>query len=72
MAVHYFFRHEVAEKVREEGRAQAKAEMVLQILDWRGVEVSEAVRERTDLDQLEIWAQRAMHASGAEDLFGDS
>ncbi|MBC2908283.1 hypothetical protein H4N64_43745, partial [Streptomyces sp. PSKA01] len=81
MAVHYFFRHEVAEKVREEGReegrAQAKAEMVLQILDWRTVMVPDAVRERvqacTDPDQLEVWAQRAVHATAAEDLFvGDS
>ena len=79
MAVHYFFLHDVAENVREEGReegrAQANAEMVLQILDWRGLVVPDAVRKRvlacTDLEQAEIWAQRAVHAAAAEDLFAD-
>lgn len=49
--------------------------MVLQILDWRGLVVPDTVREQvlgcTDLDQLETWAQRAVHASKAEDLFAD-
>lgn len=47
MPVHYLFRHEVAEQVREQGLACA------------------------DLDQLETWAQRAVHATQAEDLFAD-
>ncbi|MFJ3665752.1 hypothetical protein ACIPSE_04785 [Streptomyces sp. NPDC090106] len=78
MAVRYFFfRHEVAEKVREEGReegrAQARAEMVLRILQWREIPVPDAVRERVegcaDLHQLEVWAERAVHAADAWDLF---
>ncbi|WP_324614476.1 hypothetical protein [Streptomyces sp. MMG1121] len=82
-AIQYFWRHPLAEQVREEGREQgleqgrleAKAEMVLHVLEWRGVPVPDAVRERvstcTDLDQLEVWAQRAVHATDAEELFAE-
>ncbi|MCZ0989323.1 hypothetical protein [Streptomyces diastatochromogenes] len=82
-AIQYFWRHPLAEQVREEGREQgleqgrveAKAEMVLHILEWRGIQVTDAVRERveacTDLDQLEGWAQRAVHATDAEELFAE-
>ena len=80
-AIQYFWRHPLAEQVREEGReqgleegrAEAKAEMVLHILEWRGIPVPDTVRERvnacTDLDQLETWAQRAVHALEATELF---
>ncbi|WP_405886953.1 hypothetical protein OG739_19465 [Streptomyces longwoodensis] len=75
--VNYFFKNPVAEKVRdegrEEGREEERAAMVLRILEWRGIAVSEAVRERVtgcaDLGLLETWAQRAVHASSAEELF---
>ncbi|GGS46228.1 hypothetical protein GCM10010206_04990 [Streptomyces cinerochromogenes] len=78
-AIQYFWRHPLAEQVREEGReqgrAEAKAEMILRILEWRGVPVPEDVRERvegcTDLDRLESWAQRAVHATKATELFTD-
>lgn len=82
-AMQYFWRHPLAEQVRQEGREegielgveQERASMVLRILQWRGIDVPEAVRERvtscTDLDRLEVWAQRAVHASFAKDLFGD-
>ncbi|MFF5146005.1 hypothetical protein ACFY6U_40880 [Streptomyces sp. NPDC013157] len=76
-AMQYFWRHPLAEQVRaegrEEGRVQQCAEMVLRVLEWRGVPVSDAVRERvgacTDLDQLEVWAQRAVHVTDAAELF---
>lgn len=76
--IQYFWRHPLAEQVREEGReegrVEAKAETVLQILQWRGIPVSDAVRERVkacaDLDRLEVWAQRAMNAADAAELFG--
>ncbi|MGW0768638.1 hypothetical protein [Streptomyces sp. NPDC002676] len=79
MAVQYFWRHPLAEQVREEGRAQgrvaARAEMVLRILGWRDVPVPDEVRERveacTDLDQLETWARRAVHAIDAAELFSE-
>ncbi|MGA5321098.1 hypothetical protein ACPCIU_11710 [Streptomyces seoulensis] len=80
-AIQYFWRHPLAEQVREEGReqglaegrAQAKAEMVLRVLEWRGIPVPEHVAERVttcdDPNQLELWAQRAVRATYAEDLF---
>ncbi|MGW4447492.1 hypothetical protein [Streptomyces sp. NPDC004682] len=80
-AIQYFWRHPLAEQVREEGReqglaegrAQAKAEMVLRVLEWRGIPVPEHVSERVtscdDPAQLELWAQRAVRATRAEDLF---
>ncbi|MGV9902593.1 hypothetical protein ACWDU8_08925, partial [Streptomyces sp. NPDC003388] len=72
-ATQYFWRHPLAEQVREEGRVEAKAEMVLHILEWRGIEVPDAVRDRvnacTDLNRLEVWAQRAMCAEDAAELF---
>lgn len=86
-AIQYFWRHPLAEQVREEGREQGleegleqgrietKAEMVLRILQWRGVQVPDEVRERVaacaDLDQLEIWAQRAVHATDTSELFAE-
>ncbi|MBZ9644544.1 hypothetical protein [Streptomyces sp. PSKA30] len=79
MPVNYFFRHEVAEKVREEGRAEGiereRGATVIRILGWRGIPVPDFVRDRvgacSDLEQLDVWAQRALHATRAEDLFVD-
>ncbi|MEU6556201.1 hypothetical protein ABZ915_39020 [Streptomyces sp. NPDC046915] len=78
-AMQYFWRHPLAEQVRQEGREegveQERASMVLRILQWRGIDVPESIRERvtscTDLDRLEVLAQRAVHASAAADLFVD-
>ncbi|MGV4985997.1 hypothetical protein ACVB8T_28290, partial [Streptomyces sp. NRAIS3] len=79
--------HPLAEQVREEGREQGleqgleqgrvqdRQEMTLRILEWRGISVPDAIRERvmtcTDLAQLENWAQRAVHASEATELFAE-
>ncbi len=76
-AIQYFWRHPLAEQVREEGmeqgRIQDRQEMTLRILEWRGIPVPDTVRERvnacTDLGQLETWAQRAVHAADATELF---
>ncbi|GGN86068.1 hypothetical protein GCM10011579_077470 [Streptomyces albiflavescens] len=71
MPVNYFFRNPVAMKLR----AQERAEMTLHILEWRGITVPEAVRERVlaceDLDQLDVWGQRAVHVTDPADLFDD-
>ncbi|MFJ9715932.1 hypothetical protein ACIRPQ_08320 [Streptomyces sp. NPDC101213] len=71
--IQYFWRHPLAEQVREEGRLETRAEMTLNILEWRGVPVSDAIRHRvetcTDEDLLKLWARRAMDVSRAEDLF---
>lgn len=80
-AMQYFWRHPLAEEVREQGREQGReegrvadrADMTLRILEWRGIPVPDAVRERvescTDLDRLTTWSQRAVHATTADDLF---
>ncbi|MFJ7772447.1 hypothetical protein ACIQ1J_29670 [Streptomyces sp. NPDC097107] len=75
--VRYFFNSSVAEKVREEGRdegrAEDRSETTLEILEWRNIPVSDAVRERvlscSDLKQLKMWSRRAIHVMRAEDLF---
>jgi hypothetical protein len=60
---------------REEGIEEERAAMILRILEWRAIPVPDAVRERvtgcTDLNQLEVWAKRAVHATTAEELFVD-
>ncbi|MGW4875399.1 hypothetical protein ACWEPI_02420 [Streptomyces sp. NPDC004262] len=76
-AIQYFWRHPLAKQVRqegrEEGRVQERADMVLRLLEWRGVPVGNAVRRQVyacgDLDRLESWAQRAMHVTDAAELF---
>ncbi|MEU8934607.1 hypothetical protein AB0D30_32570 [Streptomyces sp. NPDC048409] len=76
-AIQYFWRHPLAEQVREEGReegrVQERADMVLRLLEWRGVPVGDAVRRQVyacgDLDRLESWAQRAMRVTDAAELF---
>ena len=56
------------------GEAKGHAEMLLLILDQRGIEIGEAERERitscTDLEQLQYWATRAFQVDSAERLFG--
>ncbi|MFF9581604.1 hypothetical protein [Streptomyces achromogenes] len=85
MAIQYFWRHPLAEQVREEGRRQGLEEsrkrvhiegwqeMVPRILEWRGIAVPDVIRERVmaceDLDRLEGWAQRAVRATDAAELF---
>ncbi|MEU8467878.1 hypothetical protein AB0F30_08100 [Streptomyces sp. NPDC029006] len=94
-AIQYFWRHPLAEQVREEGREQGleqgreeglergqqlgrlteRRQAVLNALDWRDIPVPDPVRERvnscTDLDQLRIWAQRAVRATDAAELFAE-
>jgi hypothetical protein len=74
-AIHCSWRHPFAEQVREEGRVEESAKTALSILERRNIPVPDAVRERvpacTDREQLEVWAQRAVHAANAEDLFAE-
>ncbi|MFJ8634508.1 hypothetical protein [Streptomyces sp. NPDC093568] len=73
----YFWRHPLAEQVREEGREegieQERAAKILEVLDLRGIPVPASVRERvracSDLDLLNTWFKRAVRAEHAEDLF---
>ncbi|MEV0179511.1 hypothetical protein AB0I54_09440 [Streptomyces sp. NPDC050625] len=60
-------------KGRAQARAEGRAEDILRILDRRGIEVPEAVRERittgTDLDILNTWFDRAITVVCVEELF---
>ncbi|RAJ70665.1 MULTISPECIES: DUF4351 domain-containing protein [unclassified Streptomyces] len=68
-----YFRSETSMRLRAEGRAEGRAEDVLRILDRRGVDVPDALRERvagcTDLAQLDAWFDRAIFVDTAEALF---
>ncbi|MFH8768168.1 hypothetical protein [Streptomyces sp. NPDC017958] len=63
-AIQYFWRHPLIARMREgvweQGRPEARAEMILRILEWRGIRVTGTVRQRveacTDSGQLEVWA----------------
>ncbi|MFJ8807491.1 hypothetical protein [Streptomyces sp. NPDC102490] len=58
---------------RAKGQAEGKAEDILHILEVRGVEIPDSVRERvaecTDLDVLGTWLDRSLSAVRAEELF---
>ncbi|MDT9698567.1 hypothetical protein [Streptomyces sp. P17] len=74
-----FYKSPLSEEIRDEGRAQGEArraaEDVLDILDVRGIDVPEAVRERItgcgDPEILRHWLRRAVTAPSAEDIFTD-
>jgi hypothetical protein len=71
----HFFRSETAEKVRDEGREEARAEDVLLVLAARGIEVEDAVQERitscADSAALSRWLVRAATATRIEDVLAD-
>ena len=58
-----------------EGRAEGQAEGVLRVLEVRGIEIPDSVRERvtacTDLDVLGTWLDRSLSATRAEELFAE-
>jgi len=81
MVVHTsFFKSQSSQLIRAEGRAQgeahARAEVIVQALGFRGLEVTDAVRDRvtacTDVDTLQRWFARVFTATTAEDIFTDA
>lgn len=74
-----FYKSPLSEEIRDEGRAEGEArraaEDVLDILEVRGIDVPEAVRERItgcgDPEILRHWLRRAVTAPTAEDIFTD-
>jgi hypothetical protein len=70
-----FFRSQTAQNIRAEGRAEGRAEDVLQILDVRGIPVADEARTTisgcTDLDTIDIWFNRAITATSIDEVLGD-
>ncbi|GAA4246342.1 hypothetical protein GCM10022255_017190 [Dactylosporangium darangshiense] len=66
----YFSQGEAAGEARGQARGEAMA--VLAILDTRGIDVPDAVRDEiagcTDLDQLGVWIRQAVTAETVQDL----
>ncbi|MFF0163304.1 hypothetical protein ACFYRY_38105 [Streptomyces sp. NPDC005263] len=77
--IQYFWRHPLAEQVREEGReegrASERAQMILRNLRHRQIDVPDQVRDRvlssTDLDELDTWLDRSYQVTDASELFAD-
>jgi hypothetical protein len=78
-----FFRSETSQRLRAESRAEGlavglavgRAEALLLVLQTRGLELTDAVRERitgcSDLEVLRGWLGRAVSADRVEEIFGD-
>ncbi|GAA3841933.1 hypothetical protein ACFS5L_42295 [Streptomyces phyllanthi] len=70
-----FYKSSLSEEIRDEGRAQGRAEDILRLLDRRGIDVSDADRERItscdDLDVLGCWFDRAITATSTAELFAE-
>jgi hypothetical protein len=64
-----------AARGRAEGEARGRAEGVLEVLEARGIAVSDVERQRvlgcTDLDRLRCWMRRAATIAKADELFVD-
>lgn len=79
-----FYKSPLSEELREEGREKGRAEGetrraaedVLDILEVRGIDVPEAVRERItgcdDPDTLRHWHRRAVTVPSADEIFTDA
>jgi Flp pilus assembly CpaE family ATPase len=70
-----FYKSYISEEIRDEGRAQGRAEDILVVLEQRGLDVSDDVRSRitdcTDPDVLRRWLIHAVTATKAEEIFED-
>jgi hypothetical protein len=68
-----FYKSYIAEEIRDEGRVQNRAEDVLLVLETRGIDVPDGIRERItscdDPDLLRHWLTRAVTATDATELF---
>ncbi|CAM5685235.1 Transposase OS=Streptomyces aurantiogriseus OX=66870 GN=GCM10010251_18760 PE=4 SV=1 [Streptomyces aurantiogriseus] len=68
-----FYKSSISEEIRDEGRAQGRAEDILLVLEARDIAVPEEIRERItgcdDADLLRRWLTRAVTAPSAEDIF---
>ncbi|KAF4410455.1 MULTISPECIES: hypothetical protein [Streptomyces] len=71
-----FYKSPLSEEIRDAGRAEGRAEDIVLILEDRGLEVSDAARERItgckDPALLRHWLRRALSATSTEDIFTES
>ncbi|MET8927090.1 hypothetical protein ACFWZ0_18795 [[Kitasatospora] papulosa] len=69
-----FYISPLSEEIRGEGRARARSESILLLLGARGIEITDATREKiTTCTDSELSRQRlirAVHATSAEEIFG--
>lgn len=69
----YEFQSDFARRYFGQGKAEGKAEVLLSILDARGIDVPADIRSRvtgcSNLDQIEEWVRRALTADSLEDVF---
>jgi hypothetical protein len=61
------------ERGRQQGRQEGEVDFLLEVLNARGLEVDDAVRQRimacTDLPQLKLWLRKALTARSTQELF---
>jgi hypothetical protein len=69
----YEFQSDFAKKHQAKGRAEGRAEAVLDVLEARGVHVSDVARARilacTDPAQLAGWVRKAITVTSVDELF---
>ncbi|MHC3459278.1 hypothetical protein [Streptomyces flavovirens] len=70
-----FYTSPLSEEIRDEGRAQSRAEDVLLILGVRGIDITDEIREKVtacgDPELLRQWLARAALAATAGEVFGE-
>jgi hypothetical protein len=63
-----------ADQIRVEGKAQGKAELLLEALTLRGIKIEQSQKDTvlacTDLTQISKWFKKAMTAKNAAQVFG--
>lgn len=72
----FLYQGEYAQSLLAEGRAEGEARILLKLLDGRGIALSGAQRERiescSDAAMIEGWFDRAVVATTADEVFGDT
>lgn len=70
-----FYKSWLSEEIRDEGRTERGAEDILVVLEARGIDIPDEIRERVtncdDPDLLRRWLTRAAVAPSAEEIFTD-
>ncbi|MER6015121.1 hypothetical protein [Streptomyces bluensis] len=70
-----FYKSSISEEIRDEGRLQGRIEDILVVLEARGFDVPDEIRDRVtscdDPDLLRRWLTRAAVAPSVEEIFAD-